>query len=155
MKVLIVYSSKYGNTERIAMTIANAFGNGARAVSVNKFKRSMMNMVDVIIVGSPTVAMNPSLSILYLLIFRLTRKQLFGVKSAAFDTGFDDPRAGSAANKIERRLNDKGAIIVVPAKRFIVTDMKGPLARGEKEKAMEWVNQIKQVIETPNIIKAA
>lgn len=143
MKALVIYSSKFGNTEKIARTIADTLGNGAKAVRVNDLTREMINRAKVLVIGSPTHMANPAISIYFLIRFRLTPRQLSKIKAAAFDTSLPHEKAGSAANKIDQRLRDGGAFMLSSPRQFIVEDMKGPLAEGEIEKAKRWALEIK------------
>lgn len=143
MKALIIYSSRYGNTETVAREVAGALGEDAKAVRVNELTRGMVDRAKVLIIGSPTQMLYPTMSILFLIRFRLTPRQLSRVKAAAFDTTLREEKAEStAANKIDQRLRNKGAFMLTSPKRFVVEDMTGPLAEGEIENARIWAAEI-------------
>src|SRR5215216_468857 len=57
MNTLVLYDSKYGNTELIALAIGGAIGNrdGSRVASLNETKELPANL-DLLIVGAPTHA---------------------------------------------------------------------------------------------------
>lgn len=143
MKALVIYSSKFGNTEKIARTVADTLGNGVKAVRVNECTRDMIDRAKVLVIGSPTQMLNPTISILFLVWLRLTPRQLSRVKAAAFDTSLPDEKAGAAAAKIDKRLRNKGTFMLSPPKQFFVKDMKGPLVEGEIEKAKQWALELK------------
>jgi len=58
MKVLIIYDSVFGNTEKIAQAIGNAFGSqeGVEILRASDVKPERLAGLDVLIVGSPTRA---------------------------------------------------------------------------------------------------
>lgn len=144
MKALVVYSSRHGNTEKVARTIADTLGDGAKVVRINDLTRNMLDRTKVLIIGSPTQMLYPTMSILFLIRFRLTPRQLSRVKAAAFDTTLRNEKAEStAANKIDQWLRKKGVFMLAAPKKFIVEEMKGPLAEGEMENAKSWAMEIK------------
>ncbi len=54
MKVLIVYESMYGNTEKIAKAIGGAIIGWVKVLHVDKAIACELRMIDLFIVGSPT-----------------------------------------------------------------------------------------------------
>ena len=157
MKALIVYDSFFGNTEKIALAIGKAFGN-AKEVTICKavdMKPNMLDGLDYLVVGSPTRAFSPSPATKSFL-KGIPSKQLAGVKVAAFDTriamtdklpGFLRFMAklfGFADKPILDGLKKKGGQETVPPEGFFVLDSEGPLEKGELERAVVWVKQIKK-----------
>ncbi len=64
MNTMVVYDSQYGNTECIAQTIADAlyaFGH-AQAVRVDPARPVSLQGVDLLILGSPTQGLKPTLA---------------------------------------------------------------------------------------------
>ena len=144
MKVLIVYDSQFGNTEKVAKAIAVALGlkEDIHVLRVNTVKAEDTKGLDILIVGSPIHAWGPTKSIKSFM-KSLRPEILSGVRAAAFDTGYPSRIAGSAAKSIEKALSKAGCSIVVPARKFIVTGNKGPLADGELDNAAAWAKEIK------------
>jgi flavodoxin I len=143
MKVLIVYDSKFGNTEKVAQAIAaglDAKGD-SRLVRVDMVKPEDLEGLDALIVGSPVHAWGPTTKIKSFL-KGLKPDALSGVKAVAFDTGYKTRVAGSATKKIEKMLKKAGCSMTVPGEKFIVTGNKGPLAEGELDKASAWAKNI-------------
>jgi hypothetical protein len=66
---------------------------------------------------------------------------LEGIAAAAFDTRLAGPRwlTGAASIGIGKRLEDKGAHLVMPAESFIVGGREGPLEDDEIARAHVWV----------------
>ncbi len=62
--------------------------------------------------------------------------------AAAFDTRFDKPKwlTGSAAEKLTRRLGERG-YSVTGAQSFFVQTTAGPLVDGERERAVAWARE--------------
>jgi len=50
MKAIVIYGSNFGNTQKIAETIA--VGIGCKAVSVDKIDDNELNEVDLLVVGT-------------------------------------------------------------------------------------------------------
>ena len=157
MKALIIYDSFFGNTEKIARAICKAFGN-TKEVTICKaaeVKPDMLDGLDYLIVGSPTRAFRPSPAIKSFL-KGIPSNRLAGVKVTAFDTriamtdkvpGFLRFMAklfGYADKPILDSLKKNGGQEIAPSKGFFVLDSEGPLEKGEIERAVVWVKQIKK-----------
>ncbi len=144
MKVLIVYDSQFGNTEKVAQAVAASLGTkeDTHLAKVEMVKPEDMKGLDILIVGSPVHAWGPTKAV-KLFLKSLKPEILSGVRAAAFDTGYPSRMAGSAAKKIEKSLIKSGCSIVAPTVKFAVTGNKGPLADGELDKATAWTKGIK------------
>jgi len=156
MKVLIVYDSVFGNTEKIAQVIGNAMGSQAEVniLRVGNVKQENLRGLDVLIVGSPTRAFKPTKEILNFL-NGFPKNGLKGVKVAAFDTRFtmsaiEESRVlpflvrlfGYAAKPISNRLKKKGGELIISPEGFFVEGVEGPLKEGEIERAASWAKEI-------------
>ena len=62
MKALVVYDSKYGNTEKVAKAIVTALGKGedVKLAKTDSVTGDDMSALDLLIVGSPVQAWKPS-----------------------------------------------------------------------------------------------
>ena len=142
MKVLVVYDSTYGHTEKIAQAIGDAIGGQVlRAGEVNP---ADLKGFDLLIVGSPTHGGHPTPEIYDLL---KASPALEGVKVAAFDTRTVTIwnrifRFGYAAPRIARDLERNGGNLLVPPEGFVVLGIQGPLKDGELERAAGWAKGI-------------
>jgi flavodoxin len=155
MKILVIYDSVFGNTEKIAQAIAEGLGAPADAelLHVSRVKPSQMEDSDLLVVGSPTRGFRPTEDLAYLL-ERLAHKALQGKRVAAFDTRFkaDEQKSivtrfvvktgGYAAKRIAERLQKAGAALIVPPEGFYVKDTEGPLNDGELERAAAWAKSL-------------
>lgn len=152
MKVLIVYDSYFGNTEKIARAMSNAFNQDdqiiiKRAADVQKEERENL---DWLIVGSPTRGFNPTQAINDF-IQELASVNLKDTKAIVFDTRADVKQInngfltvmvklfGYAAKKMAFRLQKQGARLVLEPQGFFVKDQEGPLFEGEEERALKWL----------------
>ena len=143
MKALVVYDSKYGNTEKVAKAIVTALGKDedVKLAKTDSVTGNDMSALDLLIVGSPVQAWKPSKAVRGFL-SNLKSKKLPGVQAAAFDTKFSSKLAGSAAKSIANALEKSGCSIIVKPESFFVKGMEGPLSEGELEKAAAWAGRI-------------
>jgi flavodoxin len=148
MKVLIVYDSVYGNTEKIARAIAEAItaSNEVKVLQASGANPSQLTPVDLLIVGSPTHAGRPIPAVQDFL-NKVPEFSLKGVNVAAFDTRISKKIVGVfgyAAGRIAGNLKKKGATLVASPEGFFVTGGEGPLKEGELERAAGWARGILQ-----------
>ena len=156
MKALVVYDSKFGNTERIAQVIGDALGSSyeVEVLHVGNVAPDQFEGLELLIVGSPTQRFNPTEGITNFL-KSLPSNGLKGIKVAAFDTrltiediqeiailAFFVRIFGYAAKPIGNGLKRKGGELVLPPEGFYVEGTEGPLVEGEVERAEDWARQI-------------
>ena len=154
MKTLVIYSSKYGNTSKIATKIAAAISasSDVKLLLVDAVNYTDIQQADVVIVGSPTQAGRPTKNMQKFL-DSLPPDALKDRRTAAFDTrlalkehglGLElvMKSMGFAAAHIAAGLEAKGGISVVDPEGFIVRDKEGPLKQGELDRTSEWVKKI-------------
>ncbi|MFN2219186.1 MAG: flavodoxin family protein [Anaerolineae bacterium] len=145
MKTLVVYDSLYGNTETIARTIAQALPGDVPVVRAGQANPAELATADLLIIGAPTHGSLPS-ETAQDLIQRIGSPARQGAKLATFDTrlawGFLK-RYGFAASKMADPLVEKGWALAAEPEGFIVRGLKkGPLKRGEVERASAWAKQL-------------
>ena len=140
MKTLIIFDSNFGNTKKIAETIAN--GLSAKVFSVSDFNEKDLRDVNLIIVGSPINGWRPTEKINKFL-DGLSKDQLKDIKAVSFDTRVKLFIHGDAAKKISKKLKNAGAKIIIDPQSFYVKGKKGPLFEGELEKAKALTREIK------------
>jgi flavodoxin len=150
MNALVVYDSVFGNTEKIAQSIAAAFG--AQALPVNQVSIEQLRGLDLLVVGSPTRGFRPTECIAKF-INGLPKNHLTGVRVAAFDTRivletidskalrFLVDKGGYAAGTIAKALEKKGGVLAAPPAGFFVTGEQGPPKDGELDRAAEWAKR--------------
>ncbi len=131
MKAIVVYDTMFGNTEKVAKGIAAILKADVYAAS--DVDTTKLKDYGVFVFGSPTHAWNMSSKMKQL--FKQLENQTFhGKKAATFDTKLASRFAGSAAQKIEKKLKHLGFSIVMEPVNFVVLGREGPLADGEMEK---------------------
>jgi flavodoxin I len=137
VKVLVIYDSKFGNTEKIAAAIGES--TGGVVCKVADVAMESLGEYQLLIIGSPTHGGFPSENMHALLKRKLVLK---GITTAAFDTRTRTTVFGYAAPKIARDLQKCGGSLIAPPEGFFVLGMQGPLKVGELERATQWSKQI-------------
>lgn len=142
MKVLVVYASRSGNTERVARAVAEGLrpDNDVHVLSADAAADQRGADYDLLVVGAPTQI--HALRLMGIRGFlRTARVNGFGtLPVAAFDTRFrGDPwETGSAAGVIARHLEHDGARLVADPMSFFIDAITRQLALGEEDRAREW-----------------
>ena len=135
-KVVVIYDTRFGNTERLAYALAE--GLKEQSVEVDCVKVDVVDInklaeYDLMVVGGPTHAFGISKPMKDF-IEKLKNVDLRGKKAFAFDTKLKSRIAGSAAKGIEKHLERLGMSIVKPHSSAIVKGAEGPLEEGIEEK---------------------
>jgi flavodoxin len=150
MNTLVVYFSKFGNTQKLAEAITERLtSNGnVRTISSDDLTVNDMKDIDLVVMGSPTHNMNLPKSVKPVF-ENLPKRTLPGTPVAAFDTSYKMSAIlahFTAAKKLSRKLRKLGGKQIVPPATFHVVGREGPLYEGEIERAQDWVELIlKQV----------
>jgi flavodoxin len=150
MKILIVFDSFFGNTEKIARAIGEELaGTGdVTVIRTGEFEPGHLAGVGLLIVGSPTRGFRPSPATVKFL-RAVPERSIEGVKIAAFDTRISEGDVnfvlrvlmkvfGYAAKPISDNLKRRGGMVAGGPEGFIVTGKEGPLKPGEVERARSW-----------------
>ena len=146
MKTLVVYDSVYGNTEIIAQAIGGTIPGKVEVLRVGQVDVGDWETVDLLIIGSPTHGALPTEAVQGL-VERIESPVREDAKATTFDTrltwGFLERWGGFAAPKMAGRLKEKGWRLAVAPEGFFVKGLKkGPLKRGEAERAGRWAEEI-------------
>lgn len=151
MNALVLYESKYGNTEKVAEAIALALQESlptrlAAVAEIDDCAEALAG-IQLLVVGGPTHRHGVS-PVLRETLACLGGRALDGIRVATFDTRLHGPRVvtGSAAVRLARLLRHHGAFIVVPAASFLVESGEGPLDGGELEHAQAWAREVLQAL---------
>ncbi len=151
MKVLIVYDSVFGNTEKVARAMGAALEEPAEVAvkHVGDVTSDDLTGVSALIVGSPTRKFTATPAI-KAWIKGLPPGSLEGVHVAAFDTRIevtdDTPGIlrffvklfGYAAEPMAAKLVKKGGTQGLEPAGFIVEGTEGPMGEGELKRAAAW-----------------
>ncbi len=155
MKILVIYDSFFGNTEKIAMEIGKALGTGndVTVLRITEAHHEKITGVELLIVGSPTRAFKPTAAISSFL-KKIPAGALKNLKAAAFDTRVVTEEVksrllrvlvrwfGYAAKPIADRLVKKGATLTAEPEGFFVGGTEGPLKDGELKRAAAWAKEV-------------
>ncbi len=142
-KVLVVFDSSYGNTEKLGREIAAGIDESGLAeckvINIDEVEHEDLSVYEAALFGSPIHA------------FRATRGIKGAVKKAeknglaaklvsSFDTYQAPGHVGKAAGQIEDELKKrfKGAKVFSPGLSALVLDRQGPLKDDELPKAREF-----------------
>jgi menaquinone-dependent protoporphyrinogen IX oxidase len=130
MKAIVLFDTLFGNTERIANSLARSMqesGIAAECVNIKMARVEKLSEYDLLALGAPTQYITASKTMKDFL-DRLKELNLKGKCGFAFDTKLDSFMAGSAAKFIEKKLKAYGVDIIRPRSSAIV------IGRKEKEK---------------------
>jgi flavodoxin I len=144
MKVLVVYDSVYGNTEKIAAAISGAISGEVKKVRISEVNLADEKGIGLLFVGGPTQGGRTTQAMREFL-DKIPPSSLKGVKAAVFDTRLSNKLVGIfgyAAGRIANSLKGKGADLIVQPEGFFVKGGQGPLKEGELERATAWAKAI-------------
>jgi len=165
MKIVVVYESMFGNTKAVGEGIAEGLREAGevKVGTVDDLSPDELRDAALIVAGGPTQARHmakpnarqsavknhafdkfgPVLPGRESLRGWFERMPMGGAGAAAFDTRFDKPTllTGSAAKEIARELSRRG-YSVVGTQSFFVQGTGGPLADGERERAVAWGGEL-------------
>ena len=131
MKAVVVYDTKFGNTEQVAKGIAQVLN--ADIIQVSDLEASKLKTYDRFAFGCPVHAWNMS-SGMKMALQKLEGESFAGKQAATFDTRIDSRFAGDAATKIQKKLKKLGFELVMKPVHFVVAGREGPLVEGELNK---------------------
>jgi flavodoxin len=152
MKILIVYDSLFGNTEKIAQAIGEAFrGHEVQILLAKDAQAAHLQGIGFLVVGSPTHGGRPSEQTKKFL-DRLQATTLTNIKAATFDTSIPTQGQkrftrwivkllGYAAKRIAKHLTRMGTTVIAK-ESFFVLGKEGPLLEGELARAKEWAGKM-------------
>ena len=135
-KVIVIYHTQFGNTEKIAKALALGLGEQGIVVDCIKFEEVEVDKLmeyDLLAIGSPTYMRGISKPMKSFL-EKLEQVTVKDKEVFAFDTKFKGFLAGSAGKGIEKRVSRIGMRIVKPYDSAIVTGGEGPLQDSMEEK---------------------
>jgi flavodoxin len=140
MKTLVLFDSKFGNTEAIAQAVAKGIGGGASTARVGAGGSLSLAGLDLLVIGSPVVGGRATKPVQEI-VEKIGTPTGSKPRVAVFDTRMTmkfAQRFGHAAVRMADELKAKGFTLVGEPAGFIVLGQKGPLADGELERAEAW-----------------
>ena len=155
MKIVILFDSYFGNTEKVASYIKDGLDPSGELI-LNRFNNASQDILknaDILILGSPTRAFRPTKSAMDF-IKNMPSNSLKGIKTASFDTRMDlkdvDSKFlrfmaglfGYAAEPLQKMMIKKGSTAAAEPEGFFVKGNEGPMYDGELERASSWAASI-------------
>ncbi len=152
MKGIVVYDTSYGNTKKIAETIAETLKESGIEVDllfVKDVKKLSAKDYDFLVLGSATKFGTMSFAVEFFL-GRVKSEEWMNKPFSVFDT--ENPenierarienKEWSAAEKIAEKLRDKKMKQLLPVLKAAVLRQKGPLKEGEIERTKEYAREL-------------
>jgi len=152
MKGIVVYDTSYGNTKKIAETVAETLKESGIEVDlfdVKDVKKLSAKDYNFLVLGSPTRFGTMSFAVRGFL-GKVKSEEWMNKPFAAFDT--ENPenierariekKEWSAAEKIAAKLRDKKMNQLLPVLKALVLGQKGPLVEDEIERTKEYANNL-------------
>jgi len=152
MKGMVVYDTSYGNTKKIAETIAETLKESGIEVDlfdVKDMKKLSAKDYSFLVVGSPTRFGTMSFAVRGFL-GKVKNEEWINKPFAAFDTenpenvekSAREKKEWSAAEKIAEKLRDKKMKQLLPVLKALVLGQKGPLVEAEIERTKEYARNL-------------
>lgn len=134
-KAIVIYETRYGNTERIALALSGGLKSGGiptDCVKVQEIDVAQLDQYDFLAIGGPTHGRGISDKIKKFL-KEIEKINLQGKKAFAFDTRFRHKIYSSAAKKIQEKLEEMHLEIVENYSSAVVKGWYGPLEEEDSE----------------------
>jgi menaquinone-dependent protoporphyrinogen IX oxidase len=147
LKGMVVFDTSYGNTKKIAETIAGTLKESGIEVDlfdVKTVRKFNAKDYDFLVLGSPTRFGTMSFAVRGFL-GKVKMEEWVDKPFAVFDT--ENPEnieknEGSAAEKIAEKLREKKMNQLLPVLKAVVFGTKGPLKEGEIERTKEYAREL-------------
>ncbi|MCW3981492.1 MAG: flavodoxin domain-containing protein [Candidatus Bathyarchaeota archaeon] len=152
MKGIVVFDTSYGNTKKIAETIAETLQESGIAVDTfyaKDVKKLSAKDYDFLVIGSPTKFGTMSFTVKRFL-GKVKSKEWINKPFGAFDTenpenierAARENKEWSAAEKISEKLRDKKMNQLLPVLKAVVFGQKGPLKEGEIDRTKDYAREL-------------
>ena len=142
MQTVVIYDSKFGNTEKIAQAIGRGLGALGDVRVMSTGEATPDERPDLLLLGGPTQKRGASPGLRRFM--EALPAALHGVPAAAFDTRYRGATwlMGSAAAEAAKVIRRAGGDLVAEPESFFMV-RKGPMERqtlepGEIERAEQW-----------------
>jgi len=135
-KAIVMYDSKFGNTEKIAKALSEGMKKedlDVDCLRIDNVDPGKLAEYEILAIGAPTQMFGISKPMKEFL-EKLENVNLRNKKAFAFDTRLKSRFAGSAAKGIEKQLKKLQMTIIKPYASAIVKGNEGPLEEGAEEK---------------------
>ena len=141
MNTLVVFYSKFGNTQQVAEVIAEELQTvgPVRLLSLEALTVDALKSAHLVVAGCPTHKMNLPKPVKT--VFNALPRRIFHGPTAAFDTSYRLEgilTCFTAAGRLQNKLRKLGGRPVTKPETFEVVERDGPLYDGELERARVW-----------------
>ena len=149
-KGIIIYESVYGNTKKIAESIAEGIRQTedaeCKVVKTSEVHTDTLANFDIILFGCPNHNQEPARNMTKF-IERVSIVNLEGKMGAAFDT-YTGGNKGIALAKLEQIIRKKlpGFVLKTKGLSIEVVDRKGPLVEGAIKESQEYGRSISEML---------
>jgi menaquinone-dependent protoporphyrinogen IX oxidase len=163
MKGIVIFDTSYGNTKKIAETIAETLKESGMEVDlfkVNEAKNVSAKDYSFLVLGSPTKFGTMSFAVKSFL-GKVKSEEWMSKPFVAFDT--ENPenierakaenKEWSAAEKIAQKLKEKKMNQLLPVLKASVLGWKGPLVEGETERTKNYARELIVKLKEEKILK--
>lgn len=133
---VVVYDSRFGNTEEVARAVADGLG-GARVIVMHGLTPSEIRGADLVVMGTPNHRWGLSPAVTRALSW-LRREDCKGMRCAAFEIRARRRLLRSTGKRLLRALRRRGMRPVARTAYFTVLGPAGPLGRDELGRARTW-----------------
>ena len=161
MKGIVVYDTSYGNTKKIAETIAETLKESEIEVDlfhVKDAKKLSAKDYNFLVLGSPTKFGTMSFAIKFFF-GKVKSEEWMNKPFAAFDT--ENPenierarienKEWSAGEKIAAKLKEKKMKQLLPVLKALVLGQKGPLKEGEIDRTKDYARELAVKLKEENV----
>lgn len=152
-KAIVIYSSEYGNTQKISKALAKGIGKqviSVECLEINQINLNELADYDFLAVGGPTHNLGLSKDMKKFL-EELKTVDLTGKNGFCFDTRvesrFNKFDLNSAAKRIEKKLRKLKVVMSKPRQSAIVTEREGPLEEGAAKRFLQTGIEIAEFIQ--------
>ena len=151
MNTLIVFYSKFGNTQQVSEVIAEELQAAGPVCQLNLEALTVdaLNSADLIVAGCPTHKMNLPKPVKTA--FEALPRRIFRGHFAVFDTSYRLEGIlthFTSAGRLQNKLLKLGGRRVTKPETFEVVEREGPLYDGELERARAWAAGILKQVQT-------
>jgi len=146
-KAIVIYDSKFGNTEKIARALSEGMkkeGLDVDCLRIDNVDPNKLAEYEMLAIGAPTQVLDISKPMKEFL-RKLEKLDLRNKKAFAFDTRLKSRFAGSAAKGIENKLKKLHMTIIKPYASAIVKGTEGPLEEGAEERFTQIGSEIAKI----------
>lgn len=145
MKTLVVYYSKFGNTQRVAEAIADELrvAGPVHLLNFDALTLNALQSVDLLVAGCPTHKMNLPKPVK--VVFEKLPKRAYRGHVAAFDTSYRLEGIlayFTASGRLQNKLRILGGRSLGKRETFEVVERAGPIYDGELERARRWASDL-------------